>query len=47
MIKFKENQKKLLEILNKSDDITEMTLKEYTIYIDDLTKKSKYPNISR
>ncbi len=43
----KKNQKKLNEILKKSDDITKMTLEEYEIYIDDYTKKSKYPDISK
>ena len=42
-----ENKKKLSEILKKSEDITTMTLKEYEIYIDDYTKKSKYPDISQ
>ena len=46
-IESKTNQKKLNEILKKSDDITSMTLEEYKIYIDDYTKKSKYPDISR
>ncbi len=45
--KNKKNQKKINEILKKSDDITKMTLKEYEIYIDDYTKKSKYPDISK
>ena len=36
-----------IEILKKSDDITKMTLEEYEIYIDDYTKKSKYPDISK
>ena len=40
-------QKKINEILKKSDDITKMTLEEYEIYIDDYTKKSKYPDISK
>ncbi len=43
----KKNQKKINEILKKSDDITKMTLEEYEIYIDDYTKKSKYPDISK
>ena len=43
----KKNQKKINEILKKSDDITKMTLEEYKIYIDDYTKKSKYPDISK
>ena len=46
-IKSKTNQNKLNEILKKSDDITSMTLVEYEIYIDDYTKKSKYPDISK
>ena len=43
----KEIQKKLTKILNKTNDITKMTLDEYEIYIDDYTKKSKYPDISK
>ena len=43
----KTNQKKLNEILKKSDDITSMTIEEYEIYIDDYTKKSKYPDICK
>ena len=43
----KINQKKLTEILKKSDDMTSMTLEEYKIYIDDYTKKSKYPDINQ
>ena len=45
--KRKETKKKLTEILKKSHDITTMTLNEYKIYIDDHTKKSKYPDISK
>jgi Tfp pilus assembly protein PilP len=45
--KRKETKKKLSEILKKADDITTMTLEEYEIYIDDYTKKSKYPDISQ
>ena len=45
--KRKENQKKISKILKKTDDITTMTLEEYEIYIDDHTKKSKYPDISQ
>ena len=40
-------QKKLSKILKKADDITTMTPSEYEIYIDDYTKKSKYPDISK
>ena len=43
----KINKKKLNKILKKGDDITTMTLEEYEIYIDDYTKKSKYPDISK
>tara|TARA_B100001027_G_scaffold200642_1_gene160157 strand:+ start:387 stop:614 length:228 start_codon:yes stop_codon:yes gene_type:complete len=46
-IKKEEEEKKLLEILKKSKDITSMTLKEYKIYIEDYTKKSNYPDISK
>jgi len=42
-----DDQKKLTESLKKSDDITKMTQDEYEIYIDDYTKKSKYPDISQ
>ena len=45
--KRKSDQKKLSEILKKADDITLMTQEEYEIYIDDYTKKSKYPDISK
>ena len=43
----KINQKKINKILKKVEDITSMTLEEYKIYIDDYTKKSKYPDISK
>ena len=46
-IKKKDEQKNLSKILKKSKDITSMTLKEYEIYIEDYTKKSKYPDISK
>ena len=46
-IESKTNKKKINEILKKADDITSMTLEEYEIYIDDYTKKSKYPDISK
>ena len=45
--KRKSDQKKLSEILKKADDITTMTQEEYEIYIDDYTKKSKYPDINQ
>ena len=46
-IENKNNQKKINQILKKADDITSMTLEEYKIYIDDYTKKSKYPDINQ
>ena len=46
-IKKKNEQKKLSKILKKSKDITSMSLEEYKIYIEDYTKKSKYPDISK
>ena len=47
VVKKNENQKKLTNILKKSEDITTMTYEEYKIYIDDFTKKSKYPDINQ
>ena len=46
-IRKKDEQKKISKILKKSKDITTMTLEEYKIYIEDYTKKSKYPDISK
>ena len=46
-IKKSEDQKKLSEVLKKSEDITNMSYDEYKIYIDDHTKKSKYPAINQ
>ncbi|MDC0940377.1 hypothetical protein OAR76_02505 [Candidatus Pelagibacter sp.] len=46
VIKKDEDKKKLSEVLKKSEDITNMTYEEYKIYIDDYTKKSKYPDIN-
>ena len=42
-----EDQKELTEVLKKSEDITNMSFEEYEIYIDDYSKKSKYPDISK
>ena len=47
VVKKSEDQKKLSEVLKKSEDITTMTFEEYEIYIDDYTKKSKYPDINQ
>ena len=42
-----ETKKKLSKILKKTDDTITMTFEEYEIYIDEYTKKSKYPDISQ
>ena len=47
VVKKDEDQKKLSKVLKKSEDITNMTYEEYKIYIDDYTKKSKYPDINQ
>ena len=47
VVKKSEDQKKLSKVLKKSEDITNMTYDEYKIYIDDYTKKSKYPDINQ
>ena len=47
VIKKSEDQKKLSETIKKPEDITSMTFEEYEIYIDDYTKKSKYPDINQ
>ena len=43
----KNNSKKLIEIIKKSNDIRLMTVNEYKIYMDDYIKKSKYSDISK
>ena len=45
--KYIKEQMKLSKILKKTEDITEMTVIEYKFYIDDISKKSKYPDISK
>ena len=47
IVKSSEDQKELTEVLKKSEDITNMSFEEYEIYIDDYSKKSKYPDISK
>jgi hypothetical protein len=47
VVKKSKDQKKLLDVLKKSEDITTMTFDEYKIFIDDYTKKSKYPDINQ
>ncbi len=46
-IKKRENKQKIPKILEKSADITSMTMEEYELYIEEYTKKSKYPDISK
>ena len=46
VVKINEDQKKLPKVIKKSEDITSMTFEEYENYIDDYTKKSKYPDIN-
>lgn len=46
-IKKKEDEQKISNILEKSNDITSMTMEEYELYIEEYTKKSKYPDISK
>ena len=45
-IKKKAENKRLIEIIGKSNDIRSMTVDEYEIYIDDYIKKSKIPDIN-
>ena len=47
LIKDKNYQKNLIKILKKKDDITLMTFEEYENYVDDFTKKSNYPDLSK
>ena len=47
IVKTSEDQKELTEVLKKSEEITNMSFEEYEIYIDDYTKKSKYPDINQ
>ena len=46
IVKTSEDQKESTEVLKKFEDITNMSFEEYEIYIDDYTKKSKYPDIN-
>ena len=45
-IKKKTENKRLIKIIGKSNDIRSMTVDEYEVYIDDYIKKSKYPDIN-
>ena len=46
-IESESKPKKINEMLKNAGDIMSMTFEEYEIYIDDYTKKSKYPEISK
>ena len=46
-IKKISKEKNLNKIIEKSKNITLMSLNEYKIYIDDYTIKSKYPDITQ
>ena len=39
--------RELLLILNKSNDITSMSFDEYKIYVEDYLKSSNYPDINK
>ena len=45
-IKKKADNKKLIEIIKKSNDIRSMSVEEYKIYMDDYIKKSEFPDIN-
>ena len=45
-IKRVNNELALEKIINKSNDIFSMTFDEYEIFINDYTKKSKYPKMN-
>lgn len=40
-------EKKIKEIIKKSDDLMTMTFEEFQIYIDDYAKKSEYPDLKK
>ena len=42
----KNDSKKLIKIIKKSNDIRLMTVDEYKIYMDDYIKKSKYSDLN-
>jgi len=46
-IKKKAENEKLIKITKKTNNMRNMTVEEFEIYIDDYTKKSKYPNINK
>ena len=47
VVKTSEDQIKISETFKKSEDTTNMSFNEYENYIDDYSKKSKYPDINQ
>ena len=47
VVKKSEHQTKISEVFKKTEDIANMSFEEYEIYIDEYTKKSKYPEINQ
>ena len=45
-IKKKNEDNEVSKIMNKSDDITLMSLKEYKLYIKNYTEKNNYPKLN-
>tara|TARA_Y100000768_G_C23382202_1_gene409049 strand:+ start:288 stop:506 length:219 start_codon:yes stop_codon:yes gene_type:complete len=43
----KTKKNELNQVLKNHNDVIRMSLDQYDIYIDDYTKKSKYPDISK
>lgn len=46
-LKKKVEDQKLIEILKKTNDIRDMNILEYNIYIDDYANKSDYPSLNK
>ena len=42
---FNKNEKELINIINAPDNILLLSINEYQLYIDEHTKKSKYPRL--
>ena len=40
-------KKKLEKIMNKSNDLMSLSYDDYKIYVEEYSKKSKYPNITK
>ena len=47
VVKKNKDLTKISEVFKKTEDIANMTFEEYEIYIDEYTKKSKYPEINQ